>query len=73
MTNVIDFRPNELETVHTEKTVHRLEITHKKSGVRATGTGINRYALECELLQILRDKMAQHELDKQSEGIACLK
>ena len=42
MTNVIDFRPNELETVHTEKTVHRLEIT-------------------------------QHELDKQSEGIACLK
>ncbi len=70
---IVDYRPNELETVHTEKTVHRLEITHKKTGVRATGTGINRYALECELLQILRDKIAKRELDKQSEEIACLK
>lgn len=70
---VVDFRPAELETVHTEKTVHRLEITHKKSGVKAVGTGINRYALECELLQVLRDKLAQHELDKQTEEISCLK
>lgn len=68
-----DFRPTELETVHTEKTVHRLEITHKKTGVRATGTGINRYALECELLQVLRDKLTKYESDKTPGEITCLR
>jgi len=67
-----DIRPTELDTVHTSTTTHRVEITHKKTGVRVAGTGPNRYALECQLLEVLRAKIVQFELDKQKEGIPCL-
>lgn len=62
-----DFRPNELETQHTSVTSHRLVITHKASGVRVAGTGDNKYALECKLLDILRVKLADHERKRQEE------
>jgi hypothetical protein len=69
-----DIRPVELRTVHSEKTTHRLEITHKKTGIRVSGTGPNRYALECSLLELLSEKMTRAEtIKQQSEGIPCLK
>jgi len=70
-----DFRPNDLNTVHTSKTTHRVEITHKKTGVTVKGTGPNRYALECQLLEVLRTKMTDAQLAKQQamEDIPCLK
>ena len=65
-----DFRPTDLETVHTQKATHRLEITHKATGVRVSGTGENRYALECQLLELLDKKLRAREATR--EDIQCL-
>ena len=68
----MDIRPTELITTHAEKVTHRLDILHIKTGLSVRGTGLNRYALECELLQLLGDKIEAAKAEE-AGGVECLK
>lgn len=57
----IDFRPNELDTRCREETTYNMSIRHRKTGVIVAGSGDNKYALECQLLEKLRQKMKEEE------------
>lgn len=66
---MLDFRPEELDTRHSSVTTHKMSITHIATGVRVSGSGPNKYALECALLERLREKLRDRE---QLEKISCL-
>jgi hypothetical protein len=62
----IDFRPNELDTKCKEETKYHMSIRHKKTGIVVAKTGTNKFALECELLEKLRQRMKEEEDDARS-------
>ena len=53
----IDFRPTELDMKCKEETTYHMSIRHRKTNVVASGTGENKYSLECRLLEKLRQRM----------------
>ena len=57
----IDFRPTELDMKCKEETTYHMSIRHRKTDVTASGTGENKYALECQLLEKLRQRMQEKE------------
>lgn len=52
-----DIRPTEVNTYYTERVTHKIEIVHKETKLRVAGTGPNKYALECKLLNLLGKKI----------------
>lgn len=60
----IDFRPTELDTRCREETTFHMSIRHRPSGILVAGSGNNRYATECNLLDKLREKLKQSEEDE---------
>jgi hypothetical protein len=60
-----DIRPTEVDTYYSERVTHRIEIVHKETGLKVAGTGPNKYALECKLINILADKLeAKEKIDE---------
>lgn len=57
----IDFRPNELDTKCREETTYNMSIRYKKAGIIVAGSGDNKYVLECQLLDKLREKLKKAE------------
>ena len=57
----IDFRPTELDTRCKEETTYHMSIRHRTSGIVVAGSGNNRFATECELLDKLRAKLKERE------------
>lgn len=57
----IDFRPTELDTRCKEETRYHMSIRHKRSGIIVADSGDNKFALECKLLDKLRDKLREEE------------
>ena len=52
-----DIRPTEVETDYSEKVTHTIHIKHKETGLSVKGKGPNKFALECQLLDKLREKL----------------
>jgi hypothetical protein len=57
----VDFRPTELDTKCKEETKFHMSIRHKKSGEIVAGSGDNKFALECKLLEKLRIRLREAE------------
>ena len=57
----VDFRPNELDLKCKEETKYHMSIRHKKSGIIVADTGENKFALECQLLEKIRQQMRKDE------------
>ena len=56
-----DIRPTEVDTYYSERVTHKIEIVHKETGLKVAGTGPNKYALECKLINLLADKLEARE------------
>lgn len=61
---VLDFRPNELDVRIKEETVFHMSIRHKKTGKVVAASGENKFALECELLEKLRQRVGERPSKK---------
>jgi len=57
----IDLRPTELDVKCKTETQYHMTIRHRQSGAIASGSGENKYALECKLLEKLRERMKEKE------------
>jgi hypothetical protein len=62
----IDFRPTELDTKCKEETMFHMSIRHRKTGAVVADSGDNKFALECSLLEKLRQRLRQLE-EKEDE------
>ena len=65
---MIDFRPNELDTKCKDETKFHMSIRHRKTGKVVAGSGDNKFALECELLEKLRKKLESKDGSTGSNG-----
>ena len=57
----IDFRPTELVVRCKEEVTYTMSITHKKTRETAAGSGDNKFALECRLLDKLRERVEKND------------
>jgi len=57
----IDFRPTELDLKCKEETKFHMSIRHRKTGEIVAGSGNNKFSLECELLEKLRQRLKKAE------------
>lgn len=57
----IDFRPTELDVRCVEDVTYTMSIIHKGSGMKVAGHGPNKYQLECNLLDKLRERLEKRD------------
>ena len=57
----IDFRPTELVTKTKEETQFHMSIRHKATGEVVAGSSDNKFVLECQLLEKLRERLKKRE------------
>jgi hypothetical protein len=60
---LIDFRPTELDTKCKEETKYHMSIRHRKANITVAGSGDNKFTLECNLLEKLRNRMSEERKD----------
>ena len=54
---MIELRPTEIDIRCKDETKFHMSIRHKKTGKVVAGSGENKFALECGLLEKLRQKL----------------
>ena len=67
---LIDIRPTDVDMKCKEETKYHMSIRHKKSRIMVAGSGDNKFALECELLERIRQKMKDIEEKEHARGSA---
>ena len=56
-----DIRPTDVDLKCKEETKYHMSIRHKKTGIMVADTGENKFALECQLLEKIRQRMREIE------------
>ncbi len=64
----IDFRQTELNIKCKEETTYTMSIKHKGTGIVVADHGDHKYALECSLLNKLREKIEEKENATRDSG-----
>lgn len=58
---LLDIRPTEVDLKCKEETKYHMSIRHKKTGIIVAASGDNKFSLECQLLEKIRQKMKEAE------------
>ena len=58
---ILDIRPTDVDLKCKEEIKYHMSIRHKKTGIMVAETGDNKFALECKLLERIRQRMRDIE------------
>lgn len=58
---IVDIRPTDVDLKCREETKYHMSIRHKKTGILVADSGDNKFSLECNLLERIRQQMRKDE------------